>query len=64
MQRGMVGNFNGFNRFGIEGGVERTGRGTVLRRGGQATWSSRLPWAWRSRPESCAVRRRATVSAP
>jgi hypothetical protein len=30
----MVGSFHGFDCFGIEGGAERMGRGTILRRGG------------------------------
>jgi hypothetical protein len=35
----------------LMGGAERMGRGTILRRGGQATRSTRLPWARRSRSE-------------
>jgi hypothetical protein len=38
----MVGSLNGFSRFNIEVGVERMGRGSA--------WSTRLPWARRSRP--------------
>jgi hypothetical protein len=34
MRRGMVGSFDVFGHFGIEGGAERVGRGTVPRRGG------------------------------
>jgi hypothetical protein len=52
MRRGMVGSFNG-----IEGGAERMGWGTVLRRGGQAAQSIRLPWVRRSRSELSRWRR-------
>jgi hypothetical protein len=47
-----VGSCNGFGRFGIEGGAERMGRGTVSRGGGQAAQSTRLPWLRRSRLEA------------
>jgi hypothetical protein len=42
MRRGMVGSFNGFGRFGSEGGS----------RGDGAAQSIRNPWARRSRPEA------------
>jgi hypothetical protein len=32
------------------------GRGTISRRGGQAAWSTWLPWVWRSQPEASGQR--------
>jgi hypothetical protein len=42
----------------LKGGAERMGRGTISRRRGQAMRSTRLPWAWRSRPEASGWRLR------
>jgi hypothetical protein len=42
----------------LKRGAERMGRGTMSRRGGQAAWSTQLPWAQRRRSEASGCRLR------
>jgi hypothetical protein len=48
----MVGSFNGFGRFGIEGWSEEDGERHRFEKRRQAERLTRPPWVWRSQPEA------------